>query len=103
MPAPRLVGRKRPKRTSRTRASKSTLTSSTPRPASRTASFSLYLTVGVFMDQTTTARNAAPSDWTGRVEDDALVRGQGRFGDDVKPVSALAAYFVRSPHAFAKI
>ena len=39
----------------------------------------------------------------GRVEDDALLRGQGRYGDDVKPQGALAAYFVRSPHAFAKI
>ena len=46
------------------------------------------------------ARSAA---WTGRVEDDALLRGQGRFGDDVKPDGALAAYFVRSPHAFASI
>jgi carbon-monoxide dehydrogenase large subunit len=43
------------------------------------------------------------SDWTGRVEDDALLRGQGRYGDDVKPDGALAAYFVRSPHAFARI
>jgi carbon-monoxide dehydrogenase large subunit len=43
------------------------------------------------------------SDWTGRVEDDALLRGQGRYGDDVKPEGALVAYFVRSPHAFAKI
>lgn len=43
------------------------------------------------------------SGWTGRVEDDALLRGQGRYGDDVKPDGALAAYFVRSPHAFAKI
>ena len=41
--------------------------------------------------------------WTGRVEDDALLRGQGRFGDDVKPDAALAAAFVRSPHGFAKI
>ena len=48
--------------------------------------------------------NAARSAvWTGRVEDDALLRGQGRFGDDVKPDGALAAYFVRSPHAFATI
>ena len=46
------------------------------------------------------ARSAA---WAGRVEDDALLRGQGRFGDDVKPDGALAAYFVRSPHAFASI
>ena len=43
------------------------------------------------------------SDWTGRVEDNALLRGQGRYGDDVKPDGALVAYFVRSPHAFARI
>ena len=36
--------------------------------------------------------------WNGRVEDDALLRGTGRFGDDVKPDGALAAAFVRSPH-----
>lgn len=41
--------------------------------------------------------------WRGRIEDDALLRGRGRFGDDVKPDGALAAYFLRSPHAFALI
>jgi carbon-monoxide dehydrogenase large subunit len=46
---------------------------------------------------------AANSEWTGRVEDDALLRGQGRFGDDTKPDDALAACFVRSPHGFAAI
>ena len=55
------------------------------------------------MDQPIAARTTDFSAWTGRVEDDALVRGQGRFGDDVKPEGALAAYFVRSPHAFANI
>ena len=49
------------------------------------------------------ARNAGPSASGGRVEDDALLRGQGRFGDDVKPEGALSAFFVRSPHAFATI
>ena len=39
----------------------------------------------------------------GRVEDDALLRGAGHFGDDVKIQGALAAAFVRSPHACAKI
>ena len=52
------------------------------------------------MTQSTAARENA---WSGRIEDDALLRGQGRFGDDVKPEGALAAFFVRSPHAFAKI
>jgi carbon-monoxide dehydrogenase large subunit len=41
--------------------------------------------------------------WNGRVEDDALLRGAGKFGDDIKPQGALAACFVRSPHAFARI
>jgi carbon-monoxide dehydrogenase large subunit len=50
--------------------------------------------------ESTTAK-AEP--WTGRIEDDALLRGTGRFGDDVKPKGALAACFVRSPHAFANI
>ncbi len=52
------------------------------------------------MTQSTAARD---NDWSGRIEDDALLRGQGRFGDDVKPEGALAAVFVRSPHAFAGI
>jgi carbon-monoxide dehydrogenase large subunit len=55
------------------------------------------------MESSTAARRAQPSAWAGRIEDDALLRGQGRFGDDIKPERALAAYFVRSPHAFAKI
>jgi carbon-monoxide dehydrogenase large subunit len=55
------------------------------------------------MDQATAAHATDYAAWTGRVEDDTLVRGAGRFGDDVKPEGALAAYFVRSPHAFAKI
>ena len=50
---------------------------------------------------TSTAARAEP--WTGRVEDEALLRGEGRFGDDVKPQDALAACFVRSPHGFAEI
>ncbi len=53
--------------------------------------------------ESTAARQAGPSVWAGRIEDDALLRGAGRFGDDVKPAGALAAYFVRSPHAFATI
>jgi len=53
--------------------------------------------------QSTAPRQAGPSAWAGRIEDDALLRGAGRFGDDGKPAGALAAYFVRSPHAFATI
>src|SRR5436190_6035669 len=41
--------------------------------------------------------------WAGRVEDDALLRGLGRFGDDVRPSRAVHAVFVRSPHACAAI
>src|SRR3712207_835164 len=41
--------------------------------------------------------------WAGRYEDEPLIRGEGRYGDDVKPDSAAAAVFVRSPHAFARI
>lgn len=51
------------------------------------------------MNEMTKIRQA----WNGRVEDDALLRGSGRFGDDVKPDGALAAVFVRSPHGHAKI
>jgi carbon-monoxide dehydrogenase large subunit len=53
--------------------------------------------------ESTAARQTGPSAWAGRIEDDALLRGQGRFGDDVKPEGSLAAHFVRSPHAFARI
>ncbi len=53
--------------------------------------------------ESTAARQSGPSNWAGRIEDDALLRGAGRFGDDDKPEGALAAYFVRSPHAFANI
>ena len=37
-----------------------------------------------------------------RMEDDALLKGQGLYADDAK-VSALAVVFVRSPHAHARI
>jgi carbon-monoxide dehydrogenase large subunit len=38
-----------------------------------------------------------------RVEDDALTRGAGRFVDDAPQPGELHAYFLRSPHAHAKI
>lgn len=44
-----------------------------------------------------------PSTWRGRFEDAPLLRGAGRFGDDVIPAGALIAQFVRSPHGFARI
>src|SRR6476620_11049046 len=66
----------------------------------QTASFEILS--GAPMTQSDAVRDDAAA-WRGRIEDDALLRGQGRFGDDVKPDGTLAAYFVRSPHAFAKI
>ncbi len=38
-----------------------------------------------------------------RVEDNALVRGQGRFADDPRLPNQAYAVFVRSPHAHARI
>src|SRR5215470_11691622 len=38
-----------------------------------------------------------------RLEDPVLLTGAGRFVDDVKLPGALAACFVRSPHAHARI
>jgi|SRR6185312_1719419 len=37
------------------------------------------------------------------VEDERLLREQGRFSDDLREPNTLFAYFVRSPHAFAKL
>jgi carbon-monoxide dehydrogenase large subunit len=38
-----------------------------------------------------------------RVEDDALLRGEGRFTDNVRVAGELQACFVRSPHPHARI
>ena len=38
-----------------------------------------------------------------RVEDEALLRGHGRFADNVKVDGELCACFVRSPHPHARI
>src|SRR5918996_1663090 len=38
-----------------------------------------------------------------RVEDDRLVRGNGRYAADVPLPGQAHGYFVRSPHAFADI
>src|SRR5262245_66648370 len=40
---------------------------------------------------------------TPRVEDDALVRGAGRFMDDPRLPNTAFAAFVRSPHAHARV
>ena len=41
--------------------------------------------------------------WRGRVEDEALLRGQGRFAADARQEREASAWFLRSPHAFARI
>ena len=38
-----------------------------------------------------------------RVEDDRLVRGNGRYAADAPLPGQAHAYFLRSPHAFADI
>lgn len=51
----------------------------------------------------TSATSDARAHRTIRVEDEALVRGLGRFIDDVEKEGAAYAVFVRSPHAHARI
>jgi carbon-monoxide dehydrogenase large subunit len=46
---------------------------------------------------------ATPRKPLNRVEDDAFIRGTGRYADDVAYPKQTFACFVRSPHAFAKI
>ncbi len=53
------------------------------------------------MDAKTETDKHAP--FKGRVEDNALVRGHGRYVADAPLPNQAYAYFVRSPHAFAKI
>src|ERR1700675_1809296 len=55
-------------------------------------------TVGI---DTQTVASRAPHQ--PRVEDDALVRGLGRYAADVPMDGQAYAFFVRSPHAFADI
>jgi carbon-monoxide dehydrogenase large subunit len=52
------------------------------------------------MDTKTTATQAQHQP---RLEDDPLVRGRGRFADDVRMSGQAYGYFVRSLHAFAGI
>jgi carbon-monoxide dehydrogenase large subunit len=44
-----------------------------------------------------------PHDWAPRIEDAALLRGGGRFIDDVRIPGQADCCFVRSPHGFARI
>ncbi|MGO8918514.1 MAG: xanthine dehydrogenase family protein molybdopterin-binding subunit [Stellaceae bacterium] len=46
---------------------------------------------------------AATTAWRGRIEDEALLRGAGRYAADAPAPGEAAAWFVRSPHAFARI
>ncbi len=50
---------------------------------------------------------AEPTGWIGRpvlrVEDERLLRGQGRYVDDIALPGAAEAAFLRSPHAHARI
>src|SRR5690242_7882976 len=41
--------------------------------------------------------------WRGRIEDEALLRGRGRFAADMLESGQTYGCFVRSPHAFAHI
>jgi carbon-monoxide dehydrogenase large subunit len=38
-----------------------------------------------------------------RIEDDRLLRGRGSFVDDLQSAGQVAAFFVRTPHAFADV
>jgi aerobic carbon-monoxide dehydrogenase large subunit len=55
------------------------------------------------MDATTDKTHAIPHPQHGRVEDEPLVRGRGRYIADAPLPNQAFAYFVRSPHAFARI
>ena len=50
-----------------------------------------------------TATSASPTRHDLRIEDDALVRGAGKFMDDPRLANLAHAVFVRSPHAHARI
>jgi aerobic carbon-monoxide dehydrogenase large subunit len=47
--------------------------------------------------------DAAAPRWGGRIEDEPLLRGHGRYMDDVRDDATAIAWFVRSPHAHAHI
>ena len=55
------------------------------------------------MDATTDSTAGHGPTRQGRVEDNALVRGLGRYAADVPLPNQVYAFFVRSPHAFARI
>src|SRR5258706_16142985 len=41
--------------------------------------------------------------YSGRIEDEPLLRGQGRFMDDAHAADTALGWFVRAPHAAARI
>jgi len=55
------------------------------------------------MDAKTHSKTDDRATHHGRVEDDPLVRGHGRYIADAPLPNQAYAYFVRSPHAFARI
>jgi len=55
------------------------------------------------MDATRDSTTDQRATYHPRVEDNALVRGLGRYAADVPLPNQAYAYFVRSPHAFARI
>jgi carbon-monoxide dehydrogenase large subunit len=55
------------------------------------------------MDATTDKTHGNSHSFHGRVEDEPLVRGHGRYMADAPLPNQAYAYFVRSPHAYAKI
>jgi carbon-monoxide dehydrogenase large subunit len=55
------------------------------------------------MDATTDKTHGNSHSFRGRVEDEPLVRGHGRYVADAPMPNQAFAFFVRSPHAFAKI
>jgi carbon-monoxide dehydrogenase large subunit len=64
------------------------------------------MTIGIDMDakaDTKTDGQNHHAPFKGRVEDDPLVRGNGRYIADAPLPDQAYAYFVRSPHAFARI
>ncbi len=55
------------------------------------------------MDATTDSKTDQRATHHPRVEDDALVRGRGRYAADAPLPNQAYTYFVRAPHAFARI
>ncbi len=55
------------------------------------------------MDAKTDSKTDHRATFHGRVEDEPLVRGRGRYMADAPLPNQAYAYFVRSPHAFARI